>query len=148
MQPYYARNPCTSDRSGESQQSPGQTRDNQGQVSDHSTQVDPLQESAKVVERKKKVKWPAMADEKAWRKFDEVISMMLENTLKGTSKRKLEVMGDMIYDCVRVRFRIVEPRQQRPAPTPSRRQKEISRFRKELRSLRHLWKRARPEEKS
>ena len=33
-----------------------------------------------------------MADEKAWREFDEDISMMQENTLKGTSKRKLEVM--------------------------------------------------------
>ena len=84
---------------------------------------------------------------KAWCEFDEDINMMLENTLKGTSKRKLEVMGDMIYDCGTVRFGIVEPRQQRPAPTPSRRQKEISRLRKELRSLRHLWKRVRPEEK-
>ena len=91
------------ERSGESQQSPGQTKDNKGQVSDHSTQVDPQQQSAKVVE-KKKVKWPTMADEKAWREFDEDITMMLENTLKGTSKRKLEVMGDMIYDCGRVRL--------------------------------------------
>ena len=93
-----------------------------------------------------------MADEKAWCKFDEDISMMLENTLKGTSKRKLEVKGDMIYDCGRVRFGIVETQQicklqQRPAPTPSRHQKEISRLRKELRSLRHLWKGARTEEK-
>ena len=72
-----------------------------------------------------------MTDEKAWREFDEDISMILENTLKGTSKRK--------------KFGIVEPLQQRPASTPSRRQKEISRLRKELRSLGHLWKRARLE---
>ena len=64
---------------------------------------------------------------------------------EGTIKEKLlEVMGDMIYDCGRVRFGIVEPQ---PAPTPSRRQKEISRLTKELRSLRHLWKGAHPEEK-
>ena len=72
-----------------------------------------------------------MTDEKAWREFDEDISMILENTLKGTSKRK--------------KFGIVEPLQQRPASTPRRRQKEISRLRKELRSLGHLWKRARLE---
>ncbi|XP_072047083.1 uncharacterized protein [Amphiura filiformis] len=136
------------DRSGGSQQSPGQTRDNQGQVSDHSTQVDPPQGSSEeVVERKKKVKWPTMADEKTWREFDEDISMMLENTLKGTSKRKLEVMGDLIYDFGKVRFGTVESRQQRPEPTPNRRQKEISRLRKELRALKHQWNKAGPEEK-
>ena len=79
------------DRFGECHQSPGQTRDNLGQVSDHSTQVDPSQEDAEeVIDRKKKIKWPPMADEKAWREFDEDVSRMLENTLKGTSKRKLE----------------------------------------------------------
>ena len=49
-----------------------------------------------MVEKKRKVKWPAMADEKAWREFDEDISMMVVNTLKGTLKRKLEKMGDLI----------------------------------------------------
>ena len=140
--------PILADRSGECHQSPGQTRDNPGQVSDHSTQVNPPQEDAEeVIDRKKKIKWPPMADEKAWREFDEDISRMLENTLKGTSKRKLEVMGDFIYDCGRVRFGVIEQRKQRPAPTPSRRQKEISRLRRELRSLKHSWKRASSEEK-
>ena len=136
------------DRSGESYQSPGQTRDNPGQVSDHSTQVDPpLESSVEVVEKKRRVKWPAMADEKAWREFDEDISMMLENTLKGTSKRKLEKMGDLIYDVGKARFGLVELRERRPEQTPNRRQKEISRLRRELRSLKHQWKEAKPEDR-
>ena len=39
-----------------------------------------------------------MADEKAWCEFYEDINTLLENMLKGTSKRKLEAMGDLIYD--------------------------------------------------
>ena len=59
---------------------------------------------------------------------------MMENTWKGTFKRKIEVMGDF-NDCGRIRFGVIEQRKQRPAPTPSRRQKEISRLRRGLRSL-------------
>ncbi len=70
-----------------------------------------------------------MNDQKACSKFDEVISRMLENTLKGTPKRKLEVMGDLIHDFVKGRFDLVEPRKQSPAPTLNRPQKEISRLR-------------------
>ena len=86
-------------RSGEDDQSPGQTSDNPGPVSDHRTQVNPPQAiPEEVSDRKKKVKWPPMNDQKAWREFDEDISGMLENTLRGTSKRKLEVIGDLIHD--------------------------------------------------
>ena len=56
-----------------------------------------------------------MADEKAWREFDEDVSRMLENTLKGISKGKLKMMGDFIYDCRRVRLRFIEQRKKRPA---------------------------------
>ncbi len=135
-------------RSGEDDQSPGQTSDNPGPVSDHRTQVNPPQAiPEEVSDRKKKVKWPPMNDQKAWREFDEDISGMLENTLRGTSKRKLEVMGDLIHEFSEVRFGLVEPRKQSPAPTPSRRQKEISRLRRELRSLRQRWKVAEVEER-
>ncbi|KAI8487002.1 hypothetical protein Bbelb_352620 [Branchiostoma belcheri] len=47
----------------------------------------------------------------------------LEYNVKGTAKRKLEVMGDLIYDFRKERFGVVEPRKQRPAPTPSRQQR-------------------------
>ena len=128
--------PIVTDRSRECHQSPGQTRDNPGEVSDHKTQVNNLQADAEEVIDRKKIKWPPMADEKAWR-GDEVVSRMLENTLKGTSKKKLEVMGNFIYDCGRVRIGVIKQRKQHPAPTPSRRQKEISRLRRELRPLKH-----------
>ena len=72
---------------------------------------------------------------------------MPENTLKGTSKRNLEVMDDFVNDYRRVRFGVIKQRKQRPAPTPRRRQKEISRLRRELRSLTHSWKKASSEEK-
>ena len=42
-----------------------------------------------------------MANERAWREFDDDISMMLENTPKRTLKRKLDVMGDLIFDFVK-----------------------------------------------
>ena len=83
--------PKEADRSGDSQQSPGQTRDNPGQVSDHSTQVNsPLSNAEEVIGQKKRIKWSPMSDGKAWREFDEDISSMLENTLRGTSKIKLD----------------------------------------------------------
>ena len=74
-----------------------------------------------------------MSDVKAWCEFDEDISSMLENTLRGTSKIKLEVMGDLIYDYARGRFGIIELLKQRPAPKPSMRLKVIARLRGELR---------------
>ncbi|XP_072913309.1 uncharacterized protein [Hemitrygon akajei] len=81
-----------------------------------------------------------MADEKAWRVFEEYIGMILENTFVGTSKRKLEVMGDMIYDVEKYRFGLVELKKAKPTQTPSRCQKEIGRLRREFRSLRQKWK--------
>ncbi len=102
-----------------------------------------------MVEKKRKMKWPAMADEKAWREFDEDISMMVVNNLKGTSKWKLEKMGDLIYDVGKPRFGLIEWRDWRPEQTPNRRQKDIStcRLRRELRSLTHQWKEAEPDDK-
>ena len=72
-----------------------------------------------------------MAYEKAWCDFDEDVGLMLENMLKGTSKRKLEVMGDLILT-FRVRFGVLEACKEHAAPTPSRCQKEIARIKREL----------------
>ncbi len=93
------------------------------------------------------MKWPAIANEKAWREFDEDSSMVVVNTPKGTSKRKLEKMGDLIYDVGKARFGLIELRERWPEQAPNRRQKEISRLRRELRSRRHQWKEAEPDDK-
>lgn len=44
------------------------------------------------------MKWLAMIEEKVWFEFDKDITLMVGSTLKRTSKRKLEVMVDLIYD--------------------------------------------------
>ena len=140
---------ATAIRTGEGRLAPGQTRDNPGQVSDQSTQVDPLFDgNGDEGERKRKVKWPAMADEKVQREFDEDLHMLLEISLKGSSKRKLELIGVTIYEAGKDRFGLIEPKKVKPTHTPSRRQKEISSWKRELRSLlRQRWIRANEEEK-
>jgi hypothetical protein len=95
-----------------------------------------------VVERKAKVNWPAMSEEKIWREFDEDITQILENTLRGTSKRKLEVMGDLMYDVARVRFGVKEQKAKPPERLPNRREVEIGRIKKELKSLKKQWRKS------
>ena len=136
-------------RSGGSHLPPGETEDSQGQVPNHSSTADSAQPCGEeVIEgRKAKIKWPAMAEEKEWCEFDEDITSILENNLKGTSKRKLEVMGDMIYNLGESRFGILEKKKKQALKEPSRRQREIKRLRQELRSLRKRWKKADVDEK-
>ena len=61
---------------------------------------------------------------------------MLGSTLKGTSKRKLEVMSDLIDDFGRVRFGLLERKRQQLEKTPSRWQNEMRSLMQELKSLR------------
>ena len=79
--------------------------------------------------------------------FDEDITSILENNLKGTSERKLEVMGDMIYNLGESRFGVIEMKKKQEVKEPSRRQREIKRLRQELRSLRKRWRMAAADEK-
>ena len=136
-------------RSEGSHQPPGETEDSQGQVSNHNSTVDSAQPCGEeVIEGwKAKIQWPAMAEEREWCEFDEDITSILENNLKGTSKRKLEVMGDMIYNLGESRCGILEKKKKQALKEPSRRQREIKRLRQELRSLRKRWKKADVDEK-
>ena len=45
------------------------------------------------MERKRRVKWPSMAEDGKWNDFDEDVVLVLENTLKGSSKEKLDAIG-------------------------------------------------------
>ena len=114
----------------------------------HSSTADSAQPCGEeVIEgRKGKIKWSAMAEEREWCEFGEDITSILENNLKGTLKRKLEVMGDMIYNLGELRFGILEKKKQ-ALKESSRRQREIKRLRQELRSLRKRWKKADVDEK-
>jgi hypothetical protein len=58
----------------------------------------------------------------------------------------IDQMCNLIYGVRQVRFGTVEWRQQHPEHIPNGRQKKISRLRKELRSLKHWWSKAGPEE--
>ncbi|XP_078679452.1 uncharacterized protein LOC144915086 [Branchiostoma floridae x Branchiostoma belcheri] len=88
-----------------------------------------------------------MADEKTWREFDEDTSKMLKKKLKGSAKEKLEVIGDLIYDFGEERFGVDKPRERDPVSKPSRRQRIIARLKKELRCLKHKWRKAVSDEK-
>ena len=72
---------------------PGETKENQGQLSKHSSTVDSAQPCGEegIEGRKAKIKWPSMTQERERCEFDEDITSIVENNLKGTSKRKLKL---------------------------------------------------------
>ena len=79
-----------------SNQSPGQTSDNLGPISDHIVGKSTTTKSRRSEWQKEEGQ---VTTNKAWCEFNEDISRMLANTLKGTSsKRKLEVWVTSLDD--------------------------------------------------
>ncbi|RXN17451.1 hypothetical protein ROHU_008023 [Labeo rohita] len=101
----------------------------------------------KIQGRKPQVRWPKSCERKEWETIDTDISNLL-GQLRGTVVRKLERMGDLIYNYGVERFGMVEKRKKTsPTQTKSRRQQEIERLVKERRQLKKQWRKAPEEEK-
>lgn len=101
-------------------------------------------------ERKKRIKWPKTSDQQVWRKFDEDVDMILQNTLCGSVDRKIRAMSTITYAVGRDRFGLEEDHRATPPmgnSGPNRREREIASIRKKLRDLRKQYKKAEESEK-
>ena len=99
------------------------------------------------VERKAKLKLPP-ASSKAWQELDEDLDKVLESSLKGNAQKKVSAMVEIIYNVCQERFGTEENRERKQQEKgPSRRQKEIGKIRKELRSLKKAYKEGDAEER-
>ena len=101
----------------------------------------------KIQGRRPLIKWPKSCEKALWMEVNTDLCNILEG-LKGTTRKKLEKMGDLIYSYGSERFGAVERKRSEPTiPTKSRRQKEIDRLVRERRQLKKQWRKATEEEK-
>lgn len=84
---------------------------------------------------------------KEWEKFDDDLERFLGMTLTGPEEKKLEIMTRMIFTIVEDIFRVENKQPQRTVYHPSRREREITNTRKELRTLANRYRRSGEEEK-
>lgn len=112
------------------------------------TEAEPTQPPRPAVERRLAghrlhVKWPGAVDKKLWETINTDLTLSLEQ-LRGTVEKKLERMGDIIYQYGAERFGVQERKGRKdvPAAPVSRRQQEIKRLVLERRQLRKRWKKA------
>lgn len=90
-----------------------------------------------------RVKWPGAVEKKLWETVNNDLSLTLHQ-LRGTVEKKLEKMGDIMYQYGAERFGVLQSKGAKQAPTPpvSRRQQKIKCLVQEKRQLRKLWKKA------
>ena len=120
----------------------------QGQESYHSAQS--LQPSVPLTlgkESRKKIKWPQANNKGAWQDFDNDICEIIQSATKGDVARRLSFMTTIITSLASERFGYVEPRQPRRPYTANRRVNKMKDLRKEIRSLKKLYRRASIEER-
>ena len=97
--------------------------------------------------RRPLVKWPKSCDKKLWNEVNTDLCNILEG-IRGSTIKKLERMGNLIYAYGVEQFGVVEGKRSTPSiPTKSRRQTEIDRLVKERRQLKKQWRKATEEEK-
>ena len=128
--------------------SPGKTEEVQGPESYHSAQS--LQASVHLTlgkESRKKIKWPPANNKGACQDFDNDICEIIQPTTKGDVERRLSFMTTIITSLASERFGYVEPRQPRRPYTANRRVNKMKDLRKEIRSLKKLYRRASIEER-
>ena len=128
--------------------SPGKTEEVQGQESYHSAQS--LQASVPLTlgkESRKKIKWPPANNKGAWQDLDNDICEIIQSATKGDVERRLSFMTTIITSLASERFGYVEPRQPRRLYTANRRVNKKKDLRKEIRSLKKLYRRASIEER-
>ena len=122
---------------------PGKTEEVLGQESYHSAQS--LQASVPLtLESRKKIKWPPANNKGAWQDND--ICEIIQSAARGDVERRLSFMTTIITSLASERFGCVEPRQPRMPYTANRRVNKIKDLRREIRSLKKLYKRASIEE--
>lgn len=80
------------------------------------------------------VKWPGAKDKKLWESINADLTLTLK--LRGTVEKKLEQMGDIIYQYGAERFGVQEGKGGKRFQPVSRRQQEIKRLIQERRQLR------------
>ena len=120
----------------------------QGQESYHSAQS--LQASVPLTlgkESRKKIKWPPANNKGAWQDFDNDICEIIQSATKGDVERRLSFMTTIITSLASERFGFVETRQPRRPYTANRRVNKMKDLRKEIRSLKKLYRRASIEER-
>ena len=128
--------------------SPGNTEEVQRQESYHSAQS--LQASVPLTlgkESRKKIKWPSANSKGAWQDFDNDIFEILQSATRGDVERQLSFMTTIITSLVSEIFGCVEPRQPRIPYTANRRVNKMKDLRREIRSLKKLYKRESIEER-
>lgn len=84
---------------------------------------------------------------KEWEKFYDDMERILEMTLTGPEEKKLEIMTRMIFTIVEDRFGVEKKQPKRTVYQPSRREREITNIRRELRTLANIYRRSGEEEK-
>ena len=127
---------------------PGKTEEVQGQESYHSAQS--LQASVPLTlgkESCKKIKWPPANNKGAWQDFDNDICEIIQSATKGDVERWLSFMTTIITSLASERFGCVEPRHPRMPYTANHRVNKMKDLRREIRSLKKLYKRASIEER-
>lgn len=93
------------------------------------------------------MKWPKSCDKTLWKEVNTDLCNILEG-IRGSTMKKLERMGNLIYAYGAERFGVAEgKRSTLSIPTKSRRQTEIGRLVKERRQLKKQRRKATEEEK-
>ena len=105
----------------------------------HTTRQEPR--ASEIPDRKPRVKWPTSREKKKWSAFEEDMEKILENTLNGSAEGKIRVMTTLVYNMGAERFGLEEKKADTVTAKggPSRRQKQISKLRKHLKSLKKRW---------
>ena len=96
---------------------------------------------------RKKIKWPPANNKGAWQDFDNDICEIIQSATKGDMERQLSFMTTIITSLASERFGRVEPWQPRMPYTANRRVNKMKDLRREIRSLKKLYKKASIEER-
>ena len=97
-------------------------------------------------ESRKKIKWHPGNNKGAWQDFDDDICVIIQSATNGDLERRLSFMTTIITSLASERFGYVEPRQPRRPYTANRWVNKMKDLRKEIRSLKKLYRRASIEE--
>ena len=127
--------------------SPGKKVEVQKQESYHSSQS--LQASVPLTlgkESHKKIKWPPL-NKGAWQDFDNDVCEIIQSATKGDIKRWLSFMTTIITSLASERFGCIESWQPRMPYTANCTVHKMKDLRREIRSLKKLYKRASIEER-
>ena len=64
-------------------------------------------------DRRERVAWPKMEETAVWCSFDIDVCTILETTLQGNAERKIDTLGNLVYNIGKEIFGVVEARTSR-----------------------------------